>query len=376
MAIKHFRFDPDLAEAFVRFGYEHYRGDANWIPPLESELRGQLSPDFPFYRKPGNHHRHFIATAGKRVVGRISAMVNKDLKDRDQTSVGTLGFFECVEDGEVASDLIGSAVEWLHDERGIERVWGPMNFDIWHNHRFMTRGFDQNLFCGEPYNKPYYPRFFEQCNFKVKQFWDSVEITGRDALQSIIVRGEKRYQLLIDRGYRFELFRMDKFREELQKLHTIISESFSEFLGFTPISLEEFERSFAKRRNALHPGLSVFAYDESDTLAGFATTFLELSEAVRSMRGKDNLIGKLRFIRNRRRANRINFYIGGVTPEEIRKRSGLGRAGFYFVINRMLNEGFETLLLTLRLKGNFAHALVWKDETVPQREYALYELNL
>lgn len=375
MAIRHFTFDPAAADLFVRFSRELYQDDPNWIPPFKEELGAQLSPEFPFYRKSGNSHRHFVATAGGKVIGHISAMVNGELQDRDGTPVGTVGFFECINDDSVAQQLLSSATRWLHEEKEIDRIWGPMNFDIWHGYRFMTRGFDQKPFLGEPYNKPYYPEFFERFGFSRKCEWDSVEIAGRDPLERMIARGAKRYQLLVDRGYRFELFNPRRFGDELRKLHLVMTKSFGGFLGFTPLSFEELRPLFSKARHALHPRLFMFTYDENDNLAGFAAAFLELSDAVRSMKGRNSLLAKLKFAYHRARVNRINFYIGGVTPEEVARRSGLGRAGFYYIINQILNEGFETVMLTLRLKGNFSHGLAAKDPTVPQREYALYELN-
>jgi hypothetical protein len=375
MAIMHFTFDQTLTDSFIGFEYDLYRGDAQWIPPIRKEVYSQFLPDFPFYQKPGNCHRHFLATVGKKVVGRISAMVNEDLKDKDGTPVGTIGFFEVVNDYRVAQDLLDSATKWLHEEQAIHRIWGPMNFDIWHGYRLMIHGFDQKLFYGEPYNKAYYPDLFECYGFTAKQHWDSVEITGRETLEKMIDRGAARYQLLIDRGYRFELFNMDKFKDELRKLHMLMTKSFGGFLGFTPISFGEFLQLFAKSRYAFHPHLFTFVYDENNVLAGFGAAFLELSDAIRAMKGKEDLIAKLRFLQYRRRVNRINFYVGGMIPEEAKKGTGLGRAGFYFIINQMLKENFETLLLTLRLKGNKAHGLVGKNAPKPQREYALYELN-
>ncbi len=376
MAIKPFTFDTSLRKAFVRFGYDLYRGNKNWIPPLGKELCTQLSSDFPFYLKPGNSLRHFLAISGNEVVGRITAMVNRDLKDKDGTLVGTIGFFECIDDYSVAQELLDSAVGWLHDQMKIDRIWGPMNFDIWHGYRFMTRGFDQNLFCGEPYNPPYYPEFFERFGFAAKQEWDSVEITGKDALEKMIARGKERFKLLVDRGYRFEPINLRHLDQELQKLHAVMIKSFSGFLGYTPLSFEEFKQLFTKSRYAFDSRLAVLAYDEKDNLAGFAVAFLELADAIRSMHGQDGPIAKLRFLHKRKQVDRINFYIGGVTPEELARNSGLGRAGFYYVINQMLEAGFDTLLLTLRLKGNFAHGLLGKNAPLPQREYALYELNL
>lgn len=376
MAIIHFTFDPELSAAFVRFGYDLYREDTNWIPPLQREVYAQLSPDFPFYQKPGNCHRSFLVTASNRVIGRISAMVNQELKDQDGTPVGTIGFFECVNDLNVAQDLIYHSTQWLHKEKGIHRIWGPMNFDIWHSYRLMTKGFDQKLFYGEPYNKAYYQDFFENNDFTAKYCWDSVEITGREKIAKIIRPYAKRYQLLVEKGYHFKRFNMRKIKSELRKLHFALTKSFNGFLGFTPISLSEFMQLFENSRYAFHPQLFTFVYDEHNVLAGFAAGLLELSDAIRAMNGKDNPIAKLKFICNRQRVNRINFYIGGITPEEAMKRSGLGRAGFYYIFRQILTEGFETVVVALMAKGNRVHKLLGEDTPKPQREYTLYELNL
>jgi len=375
MAIKYFKFSPELIESFVRFSYDLYRGDANCIPPLRKELYAQLSPEFPYYQKSGNHHRHYLATSGRKIVGRISAMVNSDLRDGEGTPVGTVGFFECIQDYAVAQELLDSAIQWLQSEHNITRIWGPMNFDIWHGYRFMTHGFDQKLFYGEPYNKPYYRDFFERYGFTAKQIWDSVEINGRSHLEKINEKGAERYKELVESGYRFEQFDLQKFKEDLQKLHSILTQTFKEFIGFTPISFIEFEKIFTKTRYAFHPQLFSFVYNQGNALAGFAGAFLELSDAIRGINGKDNLFAKLKFLSYRRGVERILFYIIGVSPEEAVKSVGLGRAMFCYIINQILKCGYETVIFALMARGNKVQGLLGEYMSKAQRSYTLYELR-
>jgi hypothetical protein len=375
MGIKAFGFDPTLSETFVSFVYDLYQGDTQWIPPLRREICAQLLPKFPFYQKPGNSHRHFLATVGRKIVGRASAMVNRDLKERDGRPVGTVGFFECVDHYEVARDLLDAATGWLKEEQGRDRIWGPMNFDIWHSYRMMTHGFDQEPFYGEPYNKSYYPDFFERYGFVAKKHWTSVEVTGREALERMIFSGAERYRLLIRKGYRFEGFNPHQFREEVKKLYGLLTQSFKGFLGFTPLPFEEFENLFTHYRAALHPRLWTFVYDEEGDLAGFGAAFLELSDPVRRMKGRDDLLSKLRFLYQRRCVSRINFYIGGMTSKEATKKSGLGRAGFYHIVRRILEEGYERIVIALMAEGNPVKGLLRRLPVATQREYTLYELN-
>jgi hypothetical protein len=82
MHVRLFRFDASLVREFIEFGRALYLDDARWIPPF----------------------RRTVATVP-----------------------------------------LDAARDWLRDQHGLRRIWGPMNFDIWHSYRFMTRGFDQAL---------------------------------------------------------------------------------------------------------------------------------------------------------------------------------------------------------------------------------------
>jgi len=376
VAIRHFTFDSGKVDAFLRFGDDLYHDDTSRIPPIKKEMYTQFLPDFTFYQKPGNCHRHFLALAGKKVVGRVSAMFNQDLKDKDGTPVGTIGFFECINDFDVARDLLDCSATWLKEENGTCCIWGPMNFDIWHGYRFMTKGFDQKPFYGEPYNKAYYPDFFEKYGFIAKYIWDSVEVTGRKIMQKMTAFGERRYTYLLNKGYRFKQLKVSQLMDDLNHLHAVLTNSFKGFTGFTPISLKEFRRLFEKNRHAFHPELFTFIYDEKNVISGFALALLELSDAVRSMNGKDNLLSTMKFIYNRQHVDRINFYLLGITPEEEKKKSGLGRAISSFMIRQILKQGYETVIFTLMAKGNRAHKLLGEHAQKPNREYTLFELKL
>lgn len=375
MRLKRFKFNPVLMDDFVRYGYQIYNGDPDWIPPQPGELKRLFSPANSFCSKPGNQLKHFLLYDNGTIRGRVTTMINTDLKDRDGTAVGTLGFFECQEKFIYAKILLESALEWLN-EMNIKRAWGPMNFDIWHSYRFMTKGFGHGTFYGEPYNKPYYPEYFTKFGFGIKAAWDSVEIQGKDILRQMQLKGEKRYKLLLERGYRFELVNLNRLDEELNKLQQIMSESFCDFLGFTPLCIEELKLLFKKALWAVHPRMFIFVYNPENKLCGFAMAIRELSDAIRSMKGTDNLPARLRFLYHRRKVRKINFYLGGVTAEEIKNRSGLGRAGFYFIINEILKGSYDTMLLTLRLKGNLAHGLPGNLSPEPQKEYALYQVEI
>lgn len=353
---------------FLSLSTRLYADDPKYIPPAKKDIRQWLRHSFA-----SGAGAHFLAYDGGVAVGRVSAFANDQLRDTDGARLGTIGLFDCVDDYGVARGLFDAAIGWLKGSHGLTRVWGPMNGDIWHGYRLMTRGFDQAPFVGEPYNKPYYPRLFEQFGFKVKQEWDSVEIDGADLLHKMIERGRQRLDMLKAKGYRLETWSARRRTEQIHTLYQVLCESYGRFLGYTPIPFERFERIFEQLEPALDPDLFLLSWSPDGACAGFAVAFPDLAEPIRAMRGNSDLLAHLRFLAHRRHAHRLNFYIGGVTPQEEARGSGLGRAGFYYIINRGLEKGFTNLLLTLRLKGNKAHGLAARSGVVPQREYALYE---
>ncbi len=116
---------PEIGD-FIQAGYEILGSDPHWVPPLELMLHERLHPDKdPFHR----HAEVALFTAWKhgRLVGRTSATVDRNwlATGRDQT--GHFGYFDTVDDVEVAQALLGAAEEWLR-ARGMQRMHGPCRF--------------------------------------------------------------------------------------------------------------------------------------------------------------------------------------------------------------------------------------------------------
>src|SRR5262245_35922487 len=97
---------------FLHFPWQHYRGDPNWIPPLRSnqkELVGYVP--HPFYEN--NKVQTFLALRDGRPCGRIAAIINREHVRRYNEPRGFFGFFESIDDQEVASGLFNAASKWL-----------------------------------------------------------------------------------------------------------------------------------------------------------------------------------------------------------------------------------------------------------------------
>ena len=375
MFITRFKHDPVLTREFVDLEYRLYRNDPHWVPPLRRGRLRDVGADNPLFQRPGHDRIHFLVHDGHHAVGRLVAAVSPDLRDEDGTPVGTVGMFECDESPAAASALLGAGVKWLREKHGIRRVWGPMNYDIWHGYRLMVRGFDEPRFHGEPYNKPYYEAFFRSSGFEVAKSWKSVEVAGVDRLALVHDRGKDRLTRTKAEGYRFRTFDTGRFQEDLRELHGLVTGAFRGFLGYTDITYDSFERLFAPDRRALDPCLITFVHDPAGRLVAFMGSFPDLAEAVASMGGRSGPRARLRFALKRRKVARVLVYLVGSNGEERRKRSGLGRALGAHLVEQMRDAGYSSFIAALMADGSPAFPLLAGQGAGSEREYVLYRLG-
>lgn len=375
MEVRAISTDREYTRAFIDFPDELYREDNNYIRP---SFRANLSlarGEDGLHREYGTIIRNFAAWDGHEVIGRVSAFFNPRMKSAEGEGIGCLGLWECRSDISVSNALLGTACEWFNKEYGMSRIWGPVNGSIWHGYRCMTLGFDKQVFVGEPYNLPYYADMFTQFGFRVLQEWDTLFVHGVERIEKMIARGADRLDFLCGQGYRFEPFRKERRNQQVADLHEVLSKSYRGFVGFTSTSLASFDRMFQRWEPVLDPDLFLLTYDPSGACVGFGVAFPDYPEAARALAGRSSLLGNTAWLRHLDAHPRLNFYIGGVLPEMERVGAGLGRAGFYCIIRAALDKGYDTVMLTLRVKGNRAHALAVRSGLTAQHEYALYEYH-
>src|SRR5688572_1128060 len=140
LKIKPVETAADQAE-FIYLPWRLYRDDPNWIPPIVMSLEELVGfKPHPFYDH--NEVRTFIAEKHGIVCGRIAAIINRGHIERYQEEIGFFGFFESVDDRDVAIGLMEAARAWLSD-KGIDRIRGPVNPSLNHEVGLLIDGFHE-----------------------------------------------------------------------------------------------------------------------------------------------------------------------------------------------------------------------------------------
>jgi hypothetical protein len=114
---------------------------------------------------------YFIAERDGDVVGRIAAISNRLHNETHEDRVGFFGFFESIDDQDVANALLEAAAGWCR-ALGHDVLRGPTSFSVNDECGLLVDGFDTPPALMMPHNPPYYIGLLERGGLvKAKDLW-------------------------------------------------------------------------------------------------------------------------------------------------------------------------------------------------------------
>ena len=271
-------------KAFVDLPFRLYANDPAWVPPLKDEVHGLITPG----KNPWFEHGEaqlFLAEAGGRVTGRISAHIDhlaltQPAEQGMGPGTGNWGMLEA-EDEATAAALIARAEAWLRD-KAMTRVLAPLSISIWDEPGLLTKGFDHSPTVMMGHNAPAYQGWVEGAGYKpVKELLTyELDITQGfpPLIQRIVSSGEK--------NPRIRIRRIDKsrFSEEAKLILGILNDAWSENWGFVPLTDSEIAYVGKKLKPIVFADLIRVAEVEGKPVA-FMITLPDLNEPLKPLGG-------------------------------------------------------------------------------------------
>ncbi|MGB7416196.1 MAG: GNAT family N-acetyltransferase [Thermosynechococcaceae cyanobacterium] len=301
-------------EQFLDVPTQVYKDDPHWVPPIRADVAKQFDPGNPFFEY--GRLQQFVAYQDDQPVGRIVAAVNQRLIDREGENVGLFGFFECVEDGEIATHLFTTASQWLKDQ-GMTTIRGPIDLSTHNNCLWLVDGFDSAPFMMMPYNPSYYPEFIERAGFhKAKDAYAYNLVLD----QSLLKKFEKAYQIALKSGVTFRpvATKGEAFEKDCRDLYRLFTQAFRNNWSSTPRTEEEFLEEAKDLKMVVDP--TIFPIAEYDgEMIGFFMGLPNYNLVFKHLNGKLNWLGILKFLWYRRQINEARMIALCALPEHRRK---------------------------------------------------------
>ncbi|MBS4012745.1 MAG: hypothetical protein KGZ97_03140 [Bacteroidetes bacterium] len=366
--VKSFSKNAEFEREFIMLPSTLYHNDKNYVSAFSDEVSMVLNGTYLGTKFLTNNN--FLLYKNNKVAGRLIAFINPRI-NIDNGHLGTVGFIECENDYEGFSLMMNSALTWLK-ENGVNTVWGPMSGSLWMANRFMTKGFEKMPFFKEPYNKPYYNDFFEKYGFKVCKTWASYFIDKTEQIETILKRVKPKYDRAINMGYTFRSIDYSNFEQELSILYELISDSFKNAPGFNEIDKSDFMEMFRPLKRILKAEYTKFTVSPDGKEIGYMLLFPDIAKAIASMKGKSNLLSKLKFLYYRNSFKNIIALYLGIVQSGDKQHLGLGGAQAYLMAKHALQYN-NSIICGLVADNSFVNAYVRNDYSY-SHEYALYSI--
>lgn len=368
---------------FVEVPWHLYRGDPNWTPPLRAEylgsrllgLPGLLTPRHPYHRHADV--THFLARRGRDPLGRISAAINRRFNDYHHTEIGFFGFFETVNDFEVARALLEAARKWL-EERGMRVLRGPGEYSNATHERqgVLISGFQYPPTVELTHNPPYYSQLLERYGFhKVKDYHAHVGDELRSEVATRLARIAPRVRTRY--GITTRTADLKNLDEEIHLLVKIYNEAWADNWGYLPLTEEETHALAESLRPVLVPDLLRFAFVNGEPAAvvgGLPDLYVPLRPRWRWPLDTD-LVRTVRVLLQRHRIRRLRGMFLGIRPPF--RQMGIDAVLFHEMVTSGLRLGFNWLETSMMLENN--EAIIRLVEAVGLRLYKtwrIYEMDL
>jgi GNAT superfamily N-acetyltransferase len=335
---------------FIRFPWKIYQNDPAWVPPLIQERLQILSRrKNPFFEHA--EAEYFLAERNGEVVGRLSAHIDHLHNQTHKEKTGFFGFFESVDDFDVASSLLNAAARWLKD-RGMALLRGPCSFTMNEEPGILIEGHQYPPFLMMAHNPPYYASLVENSGLKkIKDLYawryDPTKPLPEAPLQ--IAEEVKKYP-----GLRIREVSIKNLGRELPIFMEIVNAAWKENWGFVPLTANEVQKIAKDFKRILDPKVALFAEVNGDP-AAICFGVPNLNEAIKDLNGRLFPFGIFKLLyrlkRKKFRSGRLAFL--GVKKEY--RGSVLGGLSvlLYVEIHRASKErGHQTAELSWTLEDN------------------------
>ena len=293
---------------FIAVPYRLYRGDPHWVPPLRRDIRALLSRHTnPFFEHA--QAEYFLAERGS-VVGRIAAIHNRAHNQFHEDSVGFFGFFECVDDQEVANALFAAAADWLKP-RGLTAMRGPASFSTNDECGLLVEGFDTPPTLLNPHNPPYYVRLVERAGFVKARDMFQYQSTNSTMPERLI----RAAQLMTERkNIRLRRLDMKHFDDEVGRIKRVYNAAWEKNWGFVPLTDAEIDHLAKQLKPVIVPDLVVFAERDGDVI-GFGVALPDLNVALKKNPSGRLFPGIVKILWAARKISRVRILLLGLLKE-------------------------------------------------------------
>jgi hypothetical protein len=298
---------------FVDFQFDLYKGNKYWVPPLKKEeifiLRKDKNPAFDFCES-----KYWLAYKSNKIVGRIGAIIHHKYNEKWNKKSARFGWFDFVDDPEIAAKLLETAEKWSAAE-GMTELHGPLGFTDMDYEGMLIEGFEEVSTLGALYNYSYYPDYTEKAGYEKDIDWIEFQVTiDKDVVPEKIGRIA---QIALKRN-NLSLLKVKKAKEFLpyaKEIFYLINEAYRDLYGFVELTDKQIDMYVKQYFGFIIPEYLPVVLDENNKVAAFGITMPSLSKAFQKCKGSLYPFGFLHVLKAIKKNDGLDLYLTAVRPD-------------------------------------------------------------
>jgi GNAT superfamily N-acetyltransferase len=253
---------------FLTFPWKIYKNDPLWVPPILADRYKVVDPEKGVFFQRGTAE-FFIAWRDGKPVGTICAAIDFKANDFVNLKDCVFGFFEFINDRQVANALLDHVKGWAKDH-DLTSLHGPFNLDYEDGYGILLEGRDRPpaILCG--HTPDYYVGILDDYGFKPAR--GSNLAFARDLHKNLHSLEEiKRFSKRVKerRGFVIRSADLTHWKEEVNRVFELINPCLQHLPGFAPWQPEALQELMAPFVQLADPELILFAELQGKTIGFF-----------------------------------------------------------------------------------------------------------
>jgi GNAT superfamily N-acetyltransferase len=333
---------------FIKLPWKIYSKESPWVPPLISDIKNILSLEKnPFWA----HAKRELFLAyddNGNTIGRVAAIIDDNYIKFQNDVCGFFGFFECINDVEVAKSLLEAVQNWLKSNN-INKMIGPMSPSTNDEMGFVSDGIDKPPSIMMTYTQQYYLDLVSQCGLnRVKELYAYNMAVCADyrvsRLQRIVDMAKKKMPHI-----NIRTLNIKKFDKELRAVMSVYNRAWEKNWGFVPWTDEEFEDIAIKLKPLIDTNLAIMAEVSGEPI-GMLVSTPDYNQVLKKLNGRLFPFGFLKFMYYKNKIDSLRLIIMGVIKEY--RNKGVEALMYSAGLNYAVKKGYKYCELSWILEDN------------------------
>ncbi len=259
---------------YIGIPYKIQGSNPVWVPPLRTmQLEMHDPKKYPFWAQA--EERRFVAYQNGEPVGRISAIRDDRHNQLHQETTTHFGFFECIDDVDVAKAMLEKVEECAHEWQH-NLIRGPFNPNINEDMGIQIDAFDKSPVIMMPYNPPYYRTLLEKCGYE-KAMDVFCYYVDQESMSPKLKRGAESLRKRTKLKYR--AFDKKNLMRDALKIWDVHCQAWEKNWCAVPFTEDEFKHIVKNLKQIADFDIIFLAEDENDKLVGFSLALPNIHEA-------------------------------------------------------------------------------------------------